>query len=57
MSFVASASVDAICKCSKKCLAQKVGHLRFLGQISMIQVPVNSSYVALQYETGTKFFH
>ena len=23
----------------------------------MIQVPFNSSCVALQYETGTKFFH
>ena len=57
MSFAARASMDAICKRSKKCLAQKVGHLRFLGRIPMIQVPVNSSCVALQYETGTKFFH
>ena len=42
---------------SKKCLAQKVGHLGSLGWIPMIQVPFNSSCVALQCETGTKFFH
>ena len=57
MSSTASASVHAICKRSQKCLAQKVGHLGSLGWIPMIQVPFNSSCVALQYETGTKFFH
>ena len=57
MSSTASASVHAICKRSQKCLAQKVGHLGSLGWIPMIQVPINSPCVALQYETGTKFFH
>ena len=59
MSSTASASVHAICKRSQKCLTQKVGHLHVgsLGWIPMIQVPFNSSCVALQYETGTKFFH
>ena len=41
----------------KKRLAQKVWHLGSLGWIPMIQVPLNSSCVALQYETGTKFFY
>ena len=41
----------------KKRLAQKVGHLGSLGWIPMIQAPFHSSCVALQYETGTKFFH
>ena len=57
MSSVASAFVHATRKRSQKCLAQKVGHLGSLGWIPMIQVPFNSSCVALQYETGTKFFH
>ena len=35
----------------------KVVRFGSLGWISMIQVPFNSSCVALQYETGTKFFH
>ena len=55
MSSAAIAFVHAVCKHSQKCLAQKVGSL---GWIPMIQVPFNnSSCVALQYETGTKFFH
>ena len=41
----------------KKYLAQKVARFGSLGQIPMIQAPFNSSCVALQYETGTKFFH
>ena len=41
----------------KKCLAQKVVRFGSPGWIPMIQVPFNSSCVALQYETGTKFFH
>ena len=41
----------------KKCLAQKVARFGSLGWIPMIQVPFNSSCVALQYKTGTKFFH
>ena len=57
MSSVASASVHAICKRSQKCLAQKVGYLGSLGWIPMIQVLFNSSCIALQYETGMKFFH
>ena len=49
--------VHAIRKRSKKCLAQKVGHLDLLGPIPMIQPPFCSSCVALQYEPGMKFFH
>ena len=41
----------------KKRLTQEVGHLGSLGWIPVIQVPFNSACVALQYETGTKFFH
>ena len=41
----------------KKCLAQKVGNLGSLGLIPMIQLPFNSTCVALQYEPGTKFFY
>jgi hypothetical protein len=41
----------------KKCLAQKVVRFGSLGWIPMIQPPFNSSCAALQYETGTKFFH
>ena len=57
MSSAAIASVHAIRKHSQKCLAQKVVHFGSLGWISMIQVPFNSSSVALQYETRTKFFY
>ena len=45
----------AICKRSKKCLAQKVARFGSLGPISMIHLPFNSSCVTLQYEPGTKF--
>ena len=58
--FISSAViafVHAICKRSQKCLAQKVVCFGSLGWIPMIQVPFNSSCVALQYETGTKFIH
>ena len=37
--------------------SQKVGHLGSFGLIPMIQPPFCSSCVALQYETGMKFFH
>ena len=49
--------VHAICKRSKKCLAQKVARFGSLGLIPMIQPLFNRSCVALQYEPGTKFFH
>ena len=57
MSSAAITSLHAVCKHSQKCLAQKVVRFGSLGWIPMIQVPFNSSCVALQYETGTKFFH
>ena len=57
MSSAVNGFVHAIRKRSKKCLAQKVGHLGSLGPIPMIQPPFNSSCVALHYEPGTKFFH
>ena len=57
MSSAAIASVHAIRKRSQKCLAQKVVRFGSLGWIPMIQVPFNSSCVALRYETGTKFFY
>ena len=41
----------------KKCLAQKVVRFGSPGWIPIIQAPFNSSCVALQYKTGTKFFH
>ena len=41
----------------KKCLAQKVVRFGSPGWIPMIQALFNSSCVALQYKTGTKFFH
>ena len=49
--------VHAIRKRSKKYLAQKVDYLGSLIPIPMIQPPFNSSCVALQYESGTEFFH
>ena len=57
MSSAAIAFVHAVCKRSQKCLAQKVVCFGSLGWIPMIQVPFNSSCVALQYKTGTKFFN
>ena len=57
MSSAVIALVHAVYKRSQKCLAQKVVRFGSLGWIPMIQVPFNSSCVALQYETGTKFFH
>ena len=57
MSSAAMAFVHAVCKRSQKCLAQKVIRFGSLGWIPMIQVPFNCSCVALQYETGMKFFH
>ena len=52
MSSAASAFVHATRKRS-----QKVVRFGSPGWIPMIQAPFNSSCVALQYETGTKFFH
>ena len=57
MSSAATAFVHATLKRSQKCLAQKVARFGSLGWIPMIQVPFNSSCTALQYKTGTKFFH
>ena len=57
MSSAASASVQATPKCSQKAPRAKSGAFRFLGWIPMIQIPFNSSCVALQHETGMKFFH
>ena len=57
MSSAVNVFVHAIRKRPKKCLAQKVGHLGLLHPIPMIQAPLDSSCVALQYEPGTKFFH
>ena len=57
MSSAAIAFVHAVCKRSQKCLAQKVVRFGSLGWIPMFQVPFHSSCVALQYETGMKFFH
>ena len=57
MSSAASAFVHATRKRSQKCLAQKVVRFGSPGWIPMIQAPFNSSCVALQYKTGTKFFH
>ena len=51
MSSTATAFVHATLKRS-----QKVARFGSLGYIPMIQVPFNSSCVALQYKTGMKFF-
>ena len=55
--FMSSAATAFVHATLKKCLAQKVAHFGSLGWIPMIQVPFHSSCVALQYKTGTKFFH
>ena len=57
MSSAVNVFVHAIRKRSKKCLAQKVGRFGSPGWIPMIQPPFSRSWVALQYETGTKNFH
>ena len=57
MSSVAIVFVRAVRKRSQKVPRAKVGHLGSLGSIPMIQAPCKSSFDALQYETGTKFFH
>ena len=57
MSSTVNVFVHAICKRSKKCFAQKVARFCSPGSIPMFQLPLDSSLVALQYETGTKFFH
>ena len=45
------------CSSYEKVPRAKVGNLGFLGPISMIEPPFNSTCVALQYKPGTKFFH
>ena len=57
MSSAATTFVHATHKHSQKCLVQKVVCFGSPEWIPMIQVLFNSSCVALQYETGTKFFH
>ena len=57
MSSAVNVFVHAIRTHSKKCLAQKVARFGSLGWIPMIQAPLDSSRVVLQYETGNKFFH
>ena len=57
MSSAVAVFVHALCRRSKKYLAQKVGNFGSLGPIPMIQPPFYSPCVALQYEPGTKFFH
>ena len=49
--------LHAIHKHSKKCFAHKVAHFDSPGRVPMIEAPFNSSCVALQYETRTKFSH
>ena len=56
MSSMVNVFVHAMCKCSKKCLAQKVDNLGSLKLIHMIQSLLNSSCVVLQYKPGTLFF-
>ena len=56
MSSAVIVFVQAICKCSQKCLAQKVQHLGLLGPIPMIQPPFCSSCVSLAWnEVSIKF--
>ena len=57
MNFTVNVFVHAIHKRPKKCFVQKVGHLGLLHPIPMIQAPLDSSCIALQYEPGTKFFY
>ena len=57
MSSAVNVFVHAIRMRSKKYLTQKVAHFGSPRWIPMIQVPFSSSCVALQYETGMKFFH
>ena len=52
MNSAASVFVDATCKRSQKCLAQKVGHLGSPGWFKH-----HSIALVLLYKTGTKFFH
>ena len=52
MSSAATAFMHATLKRS-----QKVARFGSLGWIPMIQASFNSSCTALQYKTGTKFFH
>ena len=56
MSSMVNVFVHAMCKRSKKCLAQKVDNLGSLKLIHMIQSLLNSSCVVLQYKSGTNFF-
>ena len=57
MSSAASAFVHATRKRSQKVPRAKSGTFWFPWMIPMIQAPFNGSCIALQYETGTTFFH
>ena len=58
MSSAVNVFVHALCKLSKKWLAQKVVHFGSPRWIPMFQPPLESPWVALQYyETGTKVSH
>ena len=57
MSSTVNVFVHAIRTRSKKCLAQKVARFGSLEWIPMIQAPLDSSWVALQHEIGTKFLY
>ena len=57
MSSAATASVHATRKHSQKVPSTKSGTFWFPWVDPMTQVSFHSSCVALQYETGTKFFH
>ena len=57
MCSMAIASLHATRKHSQKVPHAKVVRFGSLGQTPMIQVPFNSSHVALQYKTGMKYFH
>ena len=55
-SSVVNGLVHAIHKRSKKCLVQKVAHFGSLRLIFMIELPLDSSGVALLYEPETNCF-
>jgi hypothetical protein len=57
MSSVVTTSVHATRRYPQKVPRTESGMGWSLGWIPMFQLPFNSSCVALQYETGTKFFH
>ena len=57
MTSTVNGFVHTVRKHSQNVPRAKVGHLGSLAPIPMIQPPFCSSCVALQYESGSKFFH